>query len=127
MNALLIDLIPRHISSAKDENPTGEHVTGERVNDSGLLQAMLSFGTFDKYFYFENGLIPTDPRDLQRYENSGRLEKIDIDSLRRLTAQDNLVLFTNTLLMPKYLPLRNILSEPAVSICGVAHALSSAS
>jgi D-inositol-3-phosphate glycosyltransferase len=124
MNGLLLDSLPVHFDAAKDENPSSQLAIGEIVNDTSLVQALLSYGTFDKYFYVGRPRYPKFCKDPQQYQHSERLERVDPADVGKLVGMDDLVLFTSGPNLARYVPFRQHFVGSAWPICGLTHTIS---
>jgi glycosyltransferase involved in cell wall biosynthesis len=120
MNALLLDRLPLDINAAKDRDPAGNYVLGERVHDAALVSALLQYGSYDRYFYLAHG-----PGGEAGRPRDDRLVPVTDEGLDILTTADRLVLFTSSLVLPKYLPLRAWYQRHDWAICGLTSTLSS--
>jgi glycosyltransferase involved in cell wall biosynthesis len=123
MNAsILIDRLPVPVEHLKSLEPERYSAIGEAVNDSGLLQALLSHGSFDHYYYVDR---PETPRDIAgHYRDSARLQAITLNSLAALDECGPLLLFTSSILFQQYASFRLARKHPEWPICGVTHTLS---
>ncbi len=119
---LLLDRIPFPAERLKSKEPARYSVIGEAVNDSGFLQALLSHGTFDGYYYVRKSDTPPDIAEC--YRDSDRLKPISLSSLHRLDECGPLVLFTSSILFQQYASFRLARKHPDWPICGITHTLS---
>lgn len=119
---LLLDRVPAPAETLKSSEPGRHSVIGEAVNDRGFLQALLSHGTFERYFYIRKPGLTFDIAE--HYANSGRLTPITLASQHLLDDCGPLVLFTSSILFQRYASFRLARKHPEWPICGVTHTLS---
>ena len=121
MPALLIDRLP-NVSTASKTEP-GRVVNGVKVNDAGLVQALLKYGTYDIYYYIRESSGNTKAEE---YTDCTRLKALDLRTLEQLCEMepDSLVFFTSSHHLAKYVPLRQFFRRQQWPICGLTHGLS---
>ncbi len=106
MRAVLLDRLP-NISTAQKAD-ADRALNGVKVNDAGLVQALLDYGTYDTYFYIRES---ADNKKSEGYRNGDRLQALDLSSLEsfRYQSPDELLLFTSSHHLAKYVPFPAIL------------------
>jgi glycosyltransferase involved in cell wall biosynthesis len=121
MRAILLDRLPNVAIAAKAN--ADRPLNGVKVNDAGLVQALLDYGSYDTYFYIREA---ADNRRAEAYKNGERLHALDLGSLEslRLEAPDELVLFTSSHHLAKFVPFRQFCGHMEWPICGLTHGLS---
>ncbi len=121
MRAVLLDRLPNVATANKTDE--ARPLNGVKVNDAGLVQALLDYGTYDAYFYIRES---ADNRKAEAYRNGDRLRPLDLSSLESLRHQspDDLVLFTSSHHLAKYVPFRQFCGHTEWPICGLTHGLS---
>jgi D-inositol-3-phosphate glycosyltransferase len=121
MRALLLDRLPNIATANKVEH--GRALNGVKVNDTAMAQALLKYGSYDVYYYIREsaGNLKEDA-----YEYRERLHSLDLGSLESLRnkAPDELVLFTSSHHLAKFIPFRQFCNRTEWPICGITHGLS---
>ncbi len=67
MRAVLLDRLPNVATAAKSDET--RPLNGVKVNDAGLVQAMLDHGSYDVYFYIRES---ANNRKAEAYRNGER-------------------------------------------------------
>jgi glycosyltransferase involved in cell wall biosynthesis len=121
MRALLLDRLPNDSVANKIE--AERPLNGVKVTDSGLVRALLKYGTYDAYYYVRES---TENHKAGQYQNASRLRALDLGSIESLRekAPDDLVLFTSSHHLAKFVPFRQWSGHEEWPICGRTHGLS---
>ena len=121
MRALLLDRLPNDADANKvdAERP----LNGVKVTDAGLVQALIEYGTYDTYYYIREA---SENRKADAYQCASRLQALDLGSIEslRVKAPDDLLLFTSSHHLAKFVPLRQWSEHQEWPICGRTHGLS---
>ncbi len=122
MRALLLDRLPNAMPTAT--NSTGGAVNGVRVANAAFTKALLRYGTYDRYFYVRES---AQNEKAAAYGQDDRLAALDLGSLEslRTTPPEELVLFTATQHIAKFVPFRQFCGHSEWPICGFGQVLSS--
>jgi glycosyltransferase involved in cell wall biosynthesis len=120
MKALLLDRIPQYWIAGKDDDPVNAAASGILLNDAGFLEALLKYGTFDRYYYLDLPLR----RPLNRAVEPERLVRIDMAYLDTLRGNSELLLFRSGTDVSSFVPFRLYCEHPEWPICGLTHGLS---
>jgi glycosyltransferase involved in cell wall biosynthesis len=121
MRALLLDRLPNvSIATKEDANRA---LNGVRVTDTALVQALLNYGTYDAYYYIRES---SDNNKVKGYEQAERLGSLDLGSIEslRTKAPDQVLLFTSSHHIAKFVPFRQFCGHEEWPICGRTHGLS---
>src|SRR5581483_7570476 len=121
MRALLLDRLPN--DSVANKTEAERPLNGVKVTDSGLVQALLRYGNYDAYYYVRES---SENHKADQYQNANRLRALDLGSIESLreSAPDDLVLFTSSHHLAKFVPFRQWIGHPEWPICGRTHGLS---
>jgi glycosyltransferase involved in cell wall biosynthesis len=117
---LLIDRLPNPDITGKGST-IGRNVSGMNVANIGLVRSLLKYGTFDRYLFIQEN---PNLEKLEKYEDRKRLQPVHLGNAQSLAGIDNLVLFTTSHHLAKYVPVRQLFQRPDWPICGLAHGLS---
>ena len=121
MRALLLDRLPNDAvaNKADAERP----LNGVKVTDAGLVQALLKYGTYDTYYYIREA---SENHKADAYHCASRLQALDLGSIEslRVNAPDDLLLFTSSHHLAKFVPFRQWSGHQEWPICGRTHGLS---
>jgi glycosyltransferase involved in cell wall biosynthesis len=121
MRALLLDRLPNvSIANKVDaERP----LNGVKVTDAGLVQALLDYGTYDAYYYIRES---SGNCKAEEYRHANRLQALDLGSIESFPAKapGELLLFTSSHHLAKFVPFRQWSGHHEWPICGRTHGLS---
>jgi glycosyltransferase involved in cell wall biosynthesis len=99
-----------------------EPLTGTRVYDARLAEAILRYGSLEHVYYLQESL--SGPQKEAQYPNAAKLRPLhlgNIEGLRRRTGP--LLLLTAGHHLGRYVPMRQFLGRPEWPICGITHGL----
>ncbi len=121
MRALLLDRLPN--ISVANKIDAERPLNGVKVTDAGLVQALLRYGTYDAYYYIRES---AENYKANEYQYAGRLQALDLGSIESLPARapDDLLLFTSSHHVAKFVPFRQWSGHEEWPICGRTHGLS---
>lgn len=121
MRALLLDRLPNDSVANKVE--AERPLNGVKVTDSGVVQALLKYGIYDAYYYIRES---SENHKAGQYRQAERLHSLDLGSIEsfREKSPDDLVLFTSSHHLAKFVPFRQWSGHPEWPICGRTHGLS---
>jgi glycosyltransferase involved in cell wall biosynthesis len=121
MRALLLDRLPNDAVAKKSDSERA--LNGVKVTDAGLVQALLQYGTYDTYYYIRES---SENHKAEEYQDGSRLEALDLGSIESLPskAPDDLLLFTSSHHLAKFVPFRQWSGHEEWPICGRTHGLS---
>jgi glycosyltransferase involved in cell wall biosynthesis len=121
MRALFLDRLPNAVPTADN---AGTVVNGVRVANAAFTKALLRYGTYDRYFYVRESAMNAKA---ESYGCDERLTPLDLGSLEslRTAPPDELVLFTATQHIAKFVPFRQFCQHLEWPICGLGQVLSS--
>lgn len=117
---LLIDRLPNPDITEKGST-IGRNVSGMNIANIGLVRSLLRYGTFDRYLFIQES---PNAEKLEKYQGRGRLQPVHLGNVECLAGIDDLVLFTTSHHLAKYVPVRQLFRRPSWPICGLAHGLS---
>jgi glycosyltransferase involved in cell wall biosynthesis len=121
MRALLLDRLP-NVTVANKSNAE-RPLNGVKVTDAGLVQALLRYGTYDAYYYIRES---SENQKADKYEHADRLRALDLGSIESFPsrAPQDLLLFTSSHHLAKFVPFRQWSGHEEWPICGRTHGLS---
>jgi glycosyltransferase involved in cell wall biosynthesis len=117
---LLIDRLPNPDITEKGAT-IGRSVSGMNVANIGLVRSLLRYGTFDRYLFVQES---PNQEKLEKYKDGNRIQPLHLGNAECLFGIDDLVLFTSSHHLAKYVPVRQLFRHPNWPICGMAHGLS---
>lgn len=122
MRAVLLDRLPNVGTAGKADHD--RPLNGVKVNDAALVQALLDYGSYDAYYYVRES---ANNHKADSYRNRERLQALDLGSLESLRDEppQELILFTSSHHLAKYVPFRQFCGHAEWPICGLIHGLSS--
>jgi len=126
MKSLVFRDIPPKVEKFKDSDPGKVKLAGHNVAQAGIAQALLSHGTYDRYFFLRDTRATiVDARErLAQYNDRDRAEIIHFDDFPQPGAADQMVLFTSNETLPDLAHLRRVLVRPDIPCAGVVYSLS---
>lgn len=126
MTSLLIRELPRSIEAHKDADPAGTWVTGSAIVQAELVQSLLRYGRFERYYFLWPAAgSPEQARSrLSEYAHGDRASLIGVADLAAMASRQRLVLLTGSSFVERLVPLRRTRSRTNWPLTGFTHALS---
>jgi D-inositol-3-phosphate glycosyltransferase len=124
MNSLVFSSIPEIIEKEKDIRRDKVSLGGASVVQADLVQSLLTYGTYDNY-YFLSSLNPVDSKQrLSAYQNSERGQIISYGDLSRLKGIDRMIMLKGRMYIRELLDIRRFHGRSTWPVVGIIHALS---
>jgi glycosyltransferase involved in cell wall biosynthesis len=105
-----------------DKTSANDPLTGARVYDARLAEAILRHGSLERVYYLQESV--SGPQKETQYPNAAKLRPLHLGNIEGLRVRAGpLLLLTAGHHLGRYVPMRQFLGHPEWPICGITHGL----